>query len=332
MITIKDVAKEANVSTATVSYVINNTRYVSPELTEKVNKAIELLNYKPNVAARGLKTKKSQTIALICSDIANPFYAPLMKEVENSLSQKNYSLIICNTDENIEKEKMYIDIIMQKNVDGLIIAPTGKNLDIFDQLQDNDIPYVCVDRKIDGINCDFVLSENFKGAYEATKHLIKAGHKKIGIIVDDIQSGSERIQGYKLALEDFNINFNEDYISYGESSVIGGEKATEKLLCKNTKKRPTAIFSTMNLQTIGAMKTIVNLGYKCPSDISLIGFDDFEWANVFKPRLTTVVQFPNKIGKRAAEMLLKRINNKNKKGEVVRIDTNLKIRDTVKQI
>jgi len=326
--TIKDVAKEAGVSIATVSYVINNTRYVSTELMEKTNKAIKKLSYRPDAIARGLKTKKTHTIGLIISDLSNPFYSSLIKGVENFAMKKNYSLIICNTNETLNKENLYIDVLLKKKIDGLIIAPTGKNIEIFAQLKDEKVPFVFVDRKIKGIEIDVVLSDNIKGAYEATKHLIELGHKKIGVLIGlkSITTSIERFRGYKKALKEYNIDIDPKLLVEGSSRIESAQESIVELL--NKPYRPTAIFSTNNLMTIGAMRGIVKKGLKCPDEISLVGFDDFDWASTFKPTLTTVAQQPYKLGEKAAEMLCKRIKNKSGKFKEIRIPTELRIRNS----
>lgn len=334
MVTMRDVAEEAGVSKATVSHVINKTRYVSPELTQRVKETMKELGYKPNAVARSLTTRKTHTIGLIVSDISNPFFSTLVRGVEDAAVENDHSLIVCNTDETLEKEKLYIDVLIQKKMDGLIIAPTGKSDENLKLLVEDDIPFVFVDRKIQGIESDAVLSQNVEGAYKATKYLIEQGHKKIGIILglESVNTTKERFKGYKKALGEFNLDFDDRLAVRANSRVSGGIAATETLLSLNP--RPTAIFGTNNLMTIGAMQGIKRHGLGCPKDVSLVGFDDFEWAAAFEPTLTTVLQHPYQIGSMATSKLLDRLkkgDNQNEFSEV-RLPTDLIIRNSVRSL
>ncbi len=214
MATMKDVAKLADVSVTTVSHVINDTRYVSPELTQRVNEAIEELNYRPDPLAQGLSKGKSQTIALVVSDIVNPFFPQVARGVEDCVRENEYSLILTNTDENPDQEKHTISLLQSKRVDGFIISPTRSGIDNLKSLLNEGFPIVCIDREVPELQVDQVYTNNRKGAYEATEHLIKQGHEKIGIILEltEISSFSERVEGYKKALQDHSIEINEDYI------------------------------------------------------------------------------------------------------------------------
>lgn len=326
--TIHDVAEEAGVSVATVSHVINDTRYVSPELTKNVEDAMEKLGYRRNSVARSLKTQKTHTIGLIVSDISNPFFSELLRGVENVSTAESYSLIISNTDETIEKEELYLDVLQQKQVDGFIIAPTGKTDGKLKGLFNRDIPFVFVDRKIDNIAAPSVLSKNIAGSKKATSHLIEKDHTKIGVVsgLESVTTTRERIKGYKESLSQHGISFNTCLVEKGNSQVQGGYEAAINLLEKDNS--PTAIFSTNNLMTIGAMRAIKSKGIECPEEVALVGFDDFEWADIFEPTLTTVAQNPRKIGAKAANILFSLINGKQDFDSEVRIATDLIIRDS----
>ncbi len=260
MSTINDVAEEAGVSVATVSHVINGTRYVSNELTERVEEAMEKLGYRPNAVARSLKTNKTQTIGLIASDLSNPFFSSLLRGVEDSALKEDYSLIVCNTDETLDKEKLYIDVLSGRKIDGLLIAPTGKSDENLRSLQKRNIPMVFIDRKAKGIEADAVLSDNVSGASEATRHLVDLGHKKIGIILGlmSVSTTRERLEGYKKVLGEEGLEYDPDLVKHGFSQVTGGAQAAEELLSLNSP--PSAIFSTNNLMTIGAMQGLMNEG------------------------------------------------------------------------
>ncbi len=324
--TIHDVAEEAGVSVATVSHVINETRYVSPELTKKVKQAMDKLGYQRNSVARSLKTQKTHTIGLIVSDITNPFFSQLLRGVEKIATSESYTLIICNTDETLEKEELYLDVMKQNQVDGFIIAPTGKNDGKLRSFLEQDLPFVFVDRKIDNISVPSVLSENVKGAKKATEHLLEENHTRIGIVsgLGSVTTTRERIRGHVEALEKHGISFEESLLKRGNSQVQGGFNAARRLL--KMEEPPTAIFSTNNLMTIGVMQFLKKNGIKCPTDIAVVSFDDFEWSNAFEPTLTTVAQSPHEIGSRAAEILFSRIADTQETKDDVRIPTELIVR------
>lgn len=326
--TIQDVAEEADVSVATVSHVINGTRYVSPELTARVETVMEKLDYQRNAVARGLKTQATHTIGLLISDISNPFFSSLMRGAEGVAADKGYSIIVSNTDETLEKEELYIDVFRQRQTDGLIIAPTGKDDNKIKKLNEDNIPFVFVDRKMEKVSAPSVLSENVQGAKKATKHLIQKGHSNIGLVggLCSVTTTRERIEGYKESLKNHEIPVNEDLIVYGNSQVQGGFEAANTLLQLN--QPPTAIFSTNNLMTIGVMKSIKQKGLRCPEDIALIGFDDFEWASSFEPTLTTVAQDPYQIGKKAAEILFDCLANEESITDDFRLPPKLIVRNS----
>lgn len=327
-ITIKDVANQAGVSVATVSHVINETRYVSPELTERVNEAMEKFDYKPSAIARSLKTERTHTIGLIVSDISNPFFSSLLRGAEDFALENHHSLMVCNTDETVAKEKLYIDVLLQRKIDGLIIAPTGKTDENLIALRERDIPFVFIDRRVQGVQADAVLSDNFEGARVATKHLIDCGHRNIGIILGlkSVSTSEERFEGYRQALRKADLEYDPELVQRGQSKVAGGTRAVEDLL--SLEFPPTAIFSTNNLMTIGAMQGIQKSEYSCPEGISLVGFDDFEWASTFNPQLTTVAQVPYEIGARAVGLLFNRMQDRSSDYQEVRIPTELKIRNS----
>lgn len=332
MATINDVADEAGVSVATVSHVINDTRYVSEELTERVQEAMEELGYHPNALARSLKTEKTQTIGLIASDISNPFFSTLLRGVEDQALEKDHSLIVCNTDETLKKEKLYVDVLTQKKTDGLIVAPTGKSDENLLSLKERGVPLVFVDRKLDNFGAPAVLSDNIGGAKSATRHLINLGHRRIGIILglEKVNTSRERLKGYEKAMNEAGIEIKPELIKEGYSQIAGGAEAANELLSLNPP--PTAIFSANNLMTIGAMQGIQGAGLSCPEDVSLVGFDDFEWASTFKPRLSTVAQSPYEIGSKSIELLFKRMEGDAIKEKEIRMQTELKIRESTQPI
>lgn len=332
MVTLKDVAEEASVSIATVSYVVNDTRYVSPELTERVERAMEKLGYHQNQVARSLKTEKTKTLGLIVTDITTPFFSTLVRGVEDATIQNDHNLIIGNSDETKKKEDLYIDLFIGKKVDGLIIAPTKKSEKNIKKIANMGTSIVFVDREIEDIKAPKVLSENVKGAYRATSHLVERGHRKIGIVLGlkGVGTTQERLNGYKRALRENEIPVKEKYIVRGHSSIESGKEAVEKLL--ELDETPTAIFSTNNKVNLGSLKAIKEAGLSCPKDVSLVGFDDSDWASIFDPNLTTVSQDPYSIGSTATELLFESIeedeSNEKKKTKNVRVPTELIVRNS----
>ncbi|MBC7320565.1 LacI family DNA-binding transcriptional regulator [bacterium] len=314
MATIKDVAERAGVSVMTVSRVINNSRYVSQETREKVERAMKELGYVPNALAHGLITKRTHVLGLIVSDITNPFFTTIARGVEDTAIKNGFNIILCNTDEDVEKEEKYIDLLLRKRVEGIILSPADCNKrDGIERIIMRNVPLVLIDRCIDGLNLDCVYSDSISGAYELTKYLVSLGHKRIGIIVGPrrISTARDRIEGYKKALQEAGIPIDEALIRWGEKySREDGYKNTKELLATNSP--PTAIFGGNRLITVGILKAIRELGLKIPDDISVVSFDEVEDMSVTNPFLTVVSQDSYKMGVIAVECLLKRIKEKDK--------------------
>jgi LacI family transcriptional regulator len=332
MATIKDVAKHVGVSTATVSHVINKTRFVSEELIAKVLKAIQELNYHPNAVARSLVKKKTHTIGIIISDILNPFYTAIVRGIEDVTYQSGYNVMLCNTDENPEKEKLYIQVLMEKRIDGLAIATAFQDgvHPLVSQL--GTVPLVNIVRKIKGLASDSVVGDNTGGAYQAIDHLIGLGHRRIGIISgpSGLSSGAERLKGCKKAFEDHGIPIDLDLIKFGDFKKESGYTLTQEIL--QHRNRPTAIFVTNNQMTIGALNALNELETRIPEDISLISFDDMEWYSFHNPPITTVEHSPYQMGKKAGEMLVRRISKKGGKPKGVLFPSNLIVRGSTSHV
>ncbi|MBS3812957.1 LacI family DNA-binding transcriptional regulator [Candidatus Bipolaricaulota bacterium] len=330
MATMKDVARLADVSITTVSHVINDTRYVSPELTERVNKAIEELNYHPDPIAQGLSKGKSQMIALMVSDISNPFFPHIARGVEDYTRKKEFNLILSNTDENSQQEKQNISLLKSKRVDGFIISPTDEGHEDLSDLLVEGIPLVIIDRKMKDLEVDQVYSDNKDGGYKATQHLIDRGHKDIGIILEysGISSFNERLKGYKEALSDNGINIRQDLIRQAGMEVEGAYETTRTLL----KAHPevSAIFSTNDLMTEGVLLYFKEVGVRCPDDVALVGFDDPNWAASFNPAITAVAQQPYEMGYQAAKLLFEQLHGEDepRPPRIVELQTELKVRES----
>jgi LacI family transcriptional regulator len=327
--TIKDVAAHAGVSVATVSAVINSNKYVSPDLTQRVHASIRALGYERNSLAQGLKKQTSQTIGLIISDITNPFFTSVVRGVEDVANARGYSLILGNTDEDVKKEMGYIHLLESKRVDGLIISATQNNHAFLRSWPVHRLPLVSIDRLPDDVNIDAVLVDNVAGAREAVEHLIALGHERIGIVTGlaGITTTEERLIGYRQALAAHGIPLDPALIAEGNSRIDGGESATLQLLSRET-TRPTALFVTSGLMIIGALQAIAQVGLRCPQDLALVGFDDFAWADVMHPRLTTVCQPTYEIGQKAAQLLFDRLEKRDAVPQVLRLQPRLIIRES----
>jgi DNA-binding LacI/PurR family transcriptional regulator len=309
-VSIKDVAKHAGVSTATVSHVINKTRFVSEETKQKVNLAIEELGYFPSAIARGLASRKSKIVGIVFSDISNPFFTSVYKGIESLLSEKGYEITLANTGEVSAIQETVLNTMFSRQVDGLIISPTGEESPMLNRIISSNIPVIMIDRGGPFPPTSMVRLDNVQAAYDATTHLIEDGHNKIGLILglDSVDTTSARLDGYKKALEANQIPFRERFVVGGQSNSSGGHQSTHTLLSQSDP--PSAVFSTNNLMTLGALHAIRHLGLRIPKDIGLIGFDDHDWADIFTPPITVIRQPTFAMGLEAAKLLAVRMANR----------------------
>lgn len=305
---IKDVAVKAGVSVATVSHVINNTRFVSDSTKEKIMAAMEELKYVPNSMARSLRTNKTKTVALLIPDISNFFFTEVAEAIEGVLSEKGYSLFLCNTGESLTIEKKQIIQMSAQLVSGIIIAPTSGDFDYRSMFADSNYPMVFIDRKTDKTQADVVMVDGKSATYKAVSELINRGHKRIGYIAgrDGLSTTVERLSGYKQAIEDNGLEIDENLIKRGNSKYESGYSLTEELL---TKTDATAVFVSNNLMSVGAIKCLSNKNIPIPERMAIVGFDDYNWATITNPPLSTIKQPVSTLGAMAAELVLKRIEN-----------------------
>jgi len=328
MATIRDVAKKAGVSVATVSHVINGTRKVAPETEARVRRAMEELGYQPNAIAQSLRKRTTYAIGILVSDITNPFFATLVRGAEDAALEAGYSVIVCNSDEDPQKEDMYIRALWRRRIDGMLIAPTRDGTSsALQELVRRKLPFVFVDRKAKGIEADAVLSDNIGGAYLATKHLIERGHKRIGIVlgIPGATTTEERFAGYRQALNEEGVLCSDELVAWGDYRVEGGRAAAAQLL--SLANPPTAIFSTNNQMTLGVLQELFLRRISVPDKVAVVGFDDSEWAEMVVPSLTVVAQDPYEIGYRAFELLLARLNSRNgSEPKEVRVPIELRVR------
>ena len=328
-VTALDVANFAGVSIATVSRVFNKSDNVSDEMRNKVLNAINILGYRPSRTAQRLRARRSLVIGLIISDIQNPFFTSVVRGIEDVAHQKEYSVILCNSDEDPEKERLYIDVMRSEEVAGVIITSASQATEYIERFIVSGIPVVAMDRSIKHHQIDSVSVENTEGAYQAVSYLIEKGHRQIGFIglPLELTPGKERQDGYINAMRDHGLELNSDLMCVGDARQESGFKCTNELIDIGIPM--TAIFSSNNLMTLGALGAIMGKGLSIPEDISLIGFDDMPWAPYMCPPLTAVAQPTYELGRRAAELLMRRIANPEEVRESVRLKTRLMIRDSV---
>ncbi|MBE1555540.1 LacI family DNA-binding transcriptional regulator [Sporosarcina limicola] len=304
--TIYDVAKEAKVSIATVSKVINNKGHISEKTKRKVQEVIVALNYQPNMMASALMGKRTKTIGLLIPDIANPFFSELARSIEDRGHEFGYNLVMCSTDYIQEKENKYITLLKRKSVDGFIIASGFENLDKIEELVKEDIPVAIVARDSPMFYVNTVALDDFMGGYLAASHLIELGHKNIGVIARDVWSNRERLRGFKQALEENKLEFTPDFEFIKEINHIeAGKYMTRKYL--DAPHPPTAIFACNDLLAAGVIQGGKEVGMSVPEDLSVIGFDNTILATIIEPPLTTISQPIQNMGKEVMDIMISMI-------------------------
>jgi len=327
--TIRDVARRAGVSVATVSRVVNHSAHkVSEETRRRVLEAIEELGYQPNDVARGLKKRTSHTIGLIVPDISNPFYPAIARGIEDVANAHGYAVVLCNTYEDLAKEREYLSLLRRRWADGLIFATVGVNTKHLRWLRGHRVPVVLVARDVEGVEIDAVLVDNFRGAYLAVRHLIGLGHQRIGFIGGprSLHVSRERHRGYLHAIADAGIDPDPELHVEGNFRAEGGEEAMRQLL--HLQPPLSAVFAANDLMAIGAMNAIKRAGFRIPEDIAVVGFDDITFASLVEPPLTTVAQPKYRMGTIAMTLLLERMEGKEDGPRKIVLDPELVVRDS----
>ncbi|MCY6485198.1 LacI family DNA-binding transcriptional regulator [Clostridium aestuarii] len=310
-VTMKDIANLAGVSKTTVSMVLNKKNINVSETTKnKILKIAEELNYIPNNVARSLSTNKSETIGIIIPDITNPFFSEIARAIEDTASKLNYNVIFCNTDNDNEKEKKYVKLLISKLVDGVIFITGSGNDESLDILDNNNIPLVLVDRDIEKKkNYCGVYTLNEQGVIDGVNYLLRKGKKKIAFVTGakELRISRQRIEGYKKIMLENNI-YDEGLIFESDFTIEGGMQSTEKII--NSRNDIQAIFYSNDIMAFGGIKVLIRKGYNIPEDISIIGFDNIKISDFMEPELTTIGQPIYEIGKIACELLVNVINKK----------------------
>ena len=309
-LTIKDISKIANVSMMTVSRVINNEKHVKKETKENILDIIKQYGYEPNYFAQNIKTRKSNTIGLIIGDIENPFYSRLAKGVINVAETSNYNVIVCNSNYNPKLGEKYLNMLIKKGVDGILIATIDVSNDAINNLNKRNIPYVLVTRKSEEQNGNYFIADDYMGGRMASEYLIKLGHKKIFFLRSaDVLGANERLRAFKDSMKENNIFFNESYISKILTNAEDAYSATIEFIEENHYKEFTALIGGNDFIAMGAMNAIIDKGLDIPKDLSLIGYDNLWVTKILKVALTTVRQPKMQFGQMSTERLLEMIKN-----------------------
>lgn len=333
--TISQVASLANVSTQTVSRVVNNRECVAPETRERVKAAIEKIGYHPNPIARRLKYGRTHALGFILPDISNPLFGDAMKGADSYVRNseyRNYELIFYNTDGHPEREKNAIDLFFDRQMEGIIIASSASDMiieHIRTLIQNQNIVFIAIDNQLGDLNIDLLSSDNFHGAYLLTSHLIGLGHRLISIITGPMNESSSigRLEGYKAALFDNGILFDQANVFVGDWTKKNSQKITAEIIALNP--RPTAIFASNNSMSLGALMTLKTQMIIVPDDIALVSFDDVENGDLLCPALTTTNTSWYELGLAAAKLLLERITQ-GKKGphKTIKLPVDIVIRES----
>jgi LacI family transcriptional regulator len=310
MSTISDVAKRAGVSAMTVSRVVNGTGYTSSETRARVESAIEELGYVPNALARQLRSKRTKTIALVVSDISNPFFTTIARGVEDYAVGHGFSVMYCNTDESEVEEEQYLLMLIERQVDGVLLVPARSSGDSFRLLQTHRMPVVVLDRRIAASGVDSVRCDSEAGAYALTKHLVDLGHRRVAVLTGrrNVSTSVDRVAGCRRALEEAGLDLPDELVHWGGFNLgklnqADGHRMTVEVLAAEG-ERPTAIFCANNFIGFGAIRALREAGLHVPDDMSIVAFDDLPEEWISEPFLTVAAQPAYEIGQRGAKLLL----------------------------
>ena len=307
MTTVHDVAKKAGVAPITVSRVINNSGYASTATRERVLAAAEELGYVPNRLARGLRLNRSNMLALVLTDITNPFWTTVARGVEDAASEAGYTVMFCNTDENEAKERRSLERLLQQQVDGILLVPALSKPDAVNFAQALDVPLVVLDRRMPGADVDVVRCDSEAGAYQLTRHLLDLGHQAIALLTGPVgtSTADDRLAGYKRAMDEAGLSPSEHLVRRGTFTQESGYKQTSELL--SLVGRPSAILAANNFIAVGVMQALREHDYEVPMQMSVVAFDDLPQGLVVDPILTVATQPAYEMARQATTLLLQRL-------------------------
>jgi LacI family transcriptional regulator len=319
--TIKDIAKQVNVSYATVSRALNNKYGVKRETRERVLKAARTLNYSPNAIARGLVKRQTHSIGLVIPDITNPFFPEVARGIEDGAQAAGYNVFLCNTNWEVARELQYLDLLIEKRVDGILIAPIPARVSKVERTLRSRIPVVYVSRAPRSSTASYVAIDDVRGAFLATQHLIESGYRSIGFIgapeslvsEDHASATDERLKGYKLALHTAGLEEDSRFIGFGDFKRESGYNIVKRWI--EAGRYPRAVFGENDLLAIGVMQGAKDMGLSVPHDLAVVGFDDIPLAGFPEIQLTTVFQPKYEMGKIAVQILLERMNGGDRQGQ-----------------
>ncbi len=327
MVTLADVARVAGVSKTTVSHVINGTRFVSAEAVHRVEEAVIQTGFRPNPYARALRTATTQTLGFVSSDISNPFSTAVIQGIEYATRQADHTLLVANSRDDPAGEEQAIDALEQRRIDGLIIALSPSSSEkAMERLRTFPVPVVLVDRDAP-LPVDRVIVENVEAVAELIGLLIDQGHRRIGVVAGEERhnTSAERVEGWRLAHRRNGIAIDESLVHYSGPTAADAQAATDALL-RSAEVLPTALFTTNSAMTQGALRSLREAGLRQPDQMSLVAFDDFEWADLLSPPLTCLAQPTFEIGSSAVGLLLERIASPKLESRVIRLNPALRVR------
>ncbi|MDG4663239.1 LacI family DNA-binding transcriptional regulator [Mycobacterium sp. 236(2023)] len=307
-VTIRDVAAHAGVSLGTASRVLSGHPATSPQARERVTQAVSALGYRPNAQARSLRLTRTHAVGLLLSDVRNPFFADVAHAAEQAALGADYVTLLGNANENVEQQDRYLETFLSQRVDGVVLAPQGRGSGSLDALIDSQMPVVFVDRIVDGIDVPSVTTDSRIGLDEAVRHLVAAGHSRIGYIggPQSISTGRQRYDDFVEALPRHALTPDVSLITFGDFQEESGVRAADQLL--SMPNRPTAIIAADNLMALGALAAVRAHGLTLGADVEVIAFDDIEWLAHFDPPISVIAQDAAAVGRCAVELLLGVIN------------------------
>jgi LacI family transcriptional regulator len=329
-VTMRQIAEQAGVSIGTVSHVINGTAKVRDRLRRRVLDAIKNLGYQPSQLGRGLRRNQTNMLVVVMPDVTNPFFPAVVRGVEDIAYQSALRLVLCNTDNDARKEISYLHELQAYRPAGWLVIPAvDSKLASHLKASPSGPPVICVDRRAEDWTGDVVLVDNEAGAYSATRHLLRMGHRRLAVITGSLHlvNAMERLKGFKRALAEAKLRIEAEYIQEARFDRDSGYEAAKRLL--RMIPRPTAIFACNDLMALGVLSAAREFGLRCPDELSIVGFDNLDFAEFTAPALTTVHQSGYQLGTTAARLLLERIQGLEQPPKTVILPTELKIRNSV---
>jgi len=325
---IYDVAKAARVSVFTVSAVVNGKSHVGKKLKKRVEAAIRKLNYRPNLLARGLAKRHTHTIGIVVPDISNPFFPLVVRGAEDAAQRQGYNILLCNSDDRLEKEEECLEVLLAKRVDGILLTKTPYEFSpsLRQAIDDVKVPFVLLMRTFPSLTKDAVITDDYRGAYEAVCQLARVGRRRIGLLGGPVRvsNGRARWEGFRDALKANGLVYDPELTIEGDYRIDSGYRGGHLLLSRS----PDGVYVANYLMTVGLLKAAEEMGLRCPEDFGLVSFDDYPWLAIFHPRLTTVELPKYQVGFEAAELLLERIRSGPGQGEVRKLVPELRVRES----